>query len=306
MMANLSRRERTVIAAGVLVGILLGGWSFVVEPILESNRRAGDLVPAREQMLEKRRDLIARRGVIEAELRSLTERLNAVSARFLTSATPAVAASELQKLVKEMAAQANTEVRSERILPPAERGELLEIPVEIAVSGEVRQLVDLLARLDGAPKLLTVQDFRLRVVNVSQPKELLATLTLSGYRATARLDAAPAYRAPAPGDAIEQPHRRRPRAAAAALERVQRHRRPERLQPDPQRGAGGRGERRTARRVKAEPAGRGPARHQPDRVPRGSADKARLGLPHRRHDRRGKAGTDHRRSRGDLPARRQP
>jgi len=181
MMANLSRRERTVIAAGVLVGILLGGWSFVVEPILESNRRAGELVPAREQMLEKRRDLIARKGVIEAELRSLTERLNAVSARFLTSATPAVAASELQKLVKEMAAQANTEVRSERILPPAERGELLEIPVEIAVSGEVRQLVDLLARLDGAPKLLTVQDFRLRVVNVSQPKELLATLTLSGY-----------------------------------------------------------------------------------------------------------------------------
>ena len=181
MMANLSRRERTVIAAGLLVGILLGGWSFVVEPILESNRRAGELVPAREQMLEKRRDLIARRGVIEAELRSLTERLNAVSARFLTSATPAVAASELQKLVKEMAAQANTEVRSERILPPAERGELLEIPVEIAVSGEVRQLVDLLARLDGAPKLLTVQDFRLRVVNVSQPKELLATLTLSGY-----------------------------------------------------------------------------------------------------------------------------
>jgi len=181
VMANLSRRERTIIAAGLLVGILLGGWSFVVEPILESNRRVGELVPAREQMLEKRRDLIARRGVIEAELRSLTERLNAVSARFLTSATPAVAASELQKLVKEMAAQANTEVRSERILPPAERGELLEIPVEIAVSGEVRQLVDLLARLDGAPKLLTVQDFRLRVVNVSQPKELLATLTLSGY-----------------------------------------------------------------------------------------------------------------------------
>src|SRR5256886_9393706 len=178
---TLPRRERTVIGAGFLVGILLGGWSFVVEPILESNRRAGDLVPAREQMLEKRRDLIARRGVIEAELRSLTERLNAVSARFLTSATPAVTASELQKLVKEMAAQANTEVRSERILPPAERGELLEIPVEIAVSGEVRQLVDLLARLDGAPKLLTVQDFRLRVVNVSQPKELLATLTLSGY-----------------------------------------------------------------------------------------------------------------------------
>ena len=181
MMANLSRRERTIIAAGLAVAVVIGGWSFVVEPILEATRRAGDLVPAREEVLQKKRDLIARKGAIEAELRTTIERLDTVSTRFLTSATPAVAASELQKLIKDMAAQANTEVRSERILPPAERGELLEIPVEIAVSGEIRQLVDLLARLDSAPKLLTVQDVRVRVVNVSQPKDLLTTLTLSGY-----------------------------------------------------------------------------------------------------------------------------
>jgi Tfp pilus assembly protein PilO len=181
MMANLSRRERTTIAAGLVVAVVVGGWSFVVEPILEANRRAGDLVPAREEVLQKKRDLIARRGVIEAELKSTTELLSSVATRFLTSATPAVAASELQNLVKDMAAQAGTEVRSERILPPAERGDLLEIPVEIAVSGEVRQLVDLLARLDSALKLLTVQDVRVCVVNVSQPKDLLTTLTLSGY-----------------------------------------------------------------------------------------------------------------------------
>ena len=92
-----------------------------------------------------------------------------------------MAASELQKLVKDMAAEARTEIRSERILPPEERGELLEIPVEIAVSAEIRQLVDLLARVEGAQKLLTVKDLRVRVVNVSQPKELLATLTVSGF-----------------------------------------------------------------------------------------------------------------------------
>jgi Tfp pilus assembly protein PilO len=104
-----------------------------------------------------------------------------MSARFLTAATPAVAASELQKIAKDTAGQATTEIRSERILPPVERGEILEIPIEIAVSGEIRQLVDLLARLESAPKLLTVQDLKIRVVNVSQPKELLVTLTLSGF-----------------------------------------------------------------------------------------------------------------------------
>jgi len=74
-----------------------------------------------------------------------------------------------------------TEIRSERILPPEERGELLEIPIEIAVSAEIRQLVDLLSRVEGSEKLLTVKDLRVRVVNVSQPRELLATLTVSGF-----------------------------------------------------------------------------------------------------------------------------
>ncbi|MGH7334459.1 MAG: type II secretion system protein GspM, partial [Candidatus Rokuibacteriota bacterium] len=112
--------------------------------------------------------------------------INTLAGRFLTAATPAVAASELQKIVKDTAAQVNTEVRSERILPTVDRGEILEVPIEITVSGEIRQLVDLLARLETAPKLMTIQDLKLRVVNVSQPKDILATVTLSGYILTGR------------------------------------------------------------------------------------------------------------------------
>jgi len=181
MIGNLSRRERLMVGLALAVAVLLGGWLLVVEPILEHNRTASELVPAREQVLLQKRELIARRAVINAELQATAARFEKLSQGFLTSATPAVAASELQKIVKDMAAQAKTEVRSERILPPAERGELLEIPVEIAVSCEIRQLVDLLAQLDGASKLLPVQDIKVRVVNLSQPKELLVTLTISGF-----------------------------------------------------------------------------------------------------------------------------
>jgi len=181
VIGNLSRRERIVIGLAVAVGAILGGWLLVIEPILEHNRSAGELVPAREQVLLQKRELIARRAAIKTELESTATRFDKLAEGFLTSATPAVAASELQKIVKDMAAQAKTEVRSERILPPADRGELLEIPVEIAVSCEIRQLVDLLARLDGATKLLPVQDLKVRVVNLSQPKELLVTLTISGF-----------------------------------------------------------------------------------------------------------------------------
>ena len=181
MIGNLSRRERMLVGFALAVGVVIGGWMLVIEPILDYTRSAAELVPAREQVLQQRRELIARRPAIIAETDTTTKRLDKLAEGFLTSATPAVAASELQKLVKDMAAEAKTEIRSERILPPAERGELLEIPVEIAVSCEIRQLVDLLARLDSAPKLLPVQDVKIRVVNLSQPKDLLVTLTVSGF-----------------------------------------------------------------------------------------------------------------------------
>jgi Tfp pilus assembly protein PilO len=181
MIGSLSRRERTVVGVGIVGLALVVGWTFVVEPLFENVRTTSELVPSRSQVLARRLDLLARRDGVTKDLEATNVEIERLSARFLEEAAPAVAASELQKLTKEMAAQANTEIRSERILPPVERGELLEIPVEIAVSGEIRQLVDLLGRLESAPKLLTVQDVRVRVVNVSQPRELLATLTVSGF-----------------------------------------------------------------------------------------------------------------------------
>jgi type II secretory pathway component PulM len=185
-MASLSGRERRLILGAAVVAALVGAWFFVVEPVFERNRLARDVVPARSELLARRQDLVARKDVITAELDAVNGKIDALAGRFFTATTPAVAASELQKLVKETAGQVRTEVRSERILPPVERGEILEIPIEITVSGEIRQLVELLARLDAVPKLLSVQDLKLRVVNVSQPKDLLATITLSGFILTGR------------------------------------------------------------------------------------------------------------------------
>jgi type II secretory pathway component PulM len=180
MIGNLSRRERMIIAGAVVVGVLVGGWLFVIDPIRERNATTAELVPVREDVLGRRRDLVARKGAITNELLAANDRIEKLSTRFLTAATPAVAASELQNIAKEMASAAKTETRSERILTPIDRGELLEIPIEIAVSGEIRHLVDLLTRIENAPKLLRVQDLKVRVMNVAQPKELLATITLSG------------------------------------------------------------------------------------------------------------------------------
>lgn len=187
MIRGLSRRERLLVGLGGGAALLVGLWLGALQPELERGRLAAELLPAREQLLAHRHGLLARRSALAAELEATRTRLDVLRTRFLPAATPAVAASELQKLVKDMATQARTEVRSERILPPVERGELLEVPIEITVSGEIRQLVELLAEIDRAPKLLAVQDLRVRVVNVSQPRDLLVTITVAGYILTGKL-----------------------------------------------------------------------------------------------------------------------
>lgn len=177
----ISTRERWLVGLAVAAAALIGGWMFGVEPMLERQRTIQELIPARTQVLAKRRELVGRRTAMVQELDETSERLAALGRRMLAGATPPVAASELQRLVKEAATGAGLEVRTERILPPVERGDMLEIPVEVAVAGGIRELATLLAALEGAPKLLTVQDVKIRVVAVGQPKGLLTSLTLSGF-----------------------------------------------------------------------------------------------------------------------------
>ncbi len=191
MIATLSRRERLIVGAAVAIAVVLGGWLFVVDPIRGQNAMTAELVPVRQEILARRRELVARKAAIAAELDATNARIAKLSARFLTAATPAVAASELQNIVKDMTGTVKLETRSERILPPLERGELLEIPIEIALSGEIRHLVELLGRLESAPKLLRVGDVKIRVMNVAQPKELLSTLTISGFIQPAQPPAKP-------------------------------------------------------------------------------------------------------------------
>jgi Tfp pilus assembly protein PilO len=181
-MPALSQRERRLIGLALATALLIGGYVLIVEPQWTRSREIKEeRLPAQERVLAKRKALISQRSGYADQLDEVTRAVDQAITRLLPGNTPPLAASELQKLVKELAGQANVEVRSERILPPVERGDLLEIPVEITVSGGIRELVTLLYHLEGSTKILTLQDLKVRVISVGQPKELLTTLTVSGF-----------------------------------------------------------------------------------------------------------------------------
>ena len=180
-MATITRRERSLIGLGVAGAILFGGYLLLVEPFMSRGAELAQLAPAREATLERRRQLVAQRDRIAAEQQALASQLETESARLLPGATAPLAASELQKLVKDVADGAKVEVRSERVLPPVDLVGLQEVPIEIAVAGSVRETVALLHLLEQTPRLLTLRDVNIRVVAVGQARDLLTTLTVSGY-----------------------------------------------------------------------------------------------------------------------------
>jgi len=181
-MNRLSKREQVMIGAAFLAAILASGYLYVVEPRwAEIKNLEQDRIPAREQVLTKARARINQQDTVRSELAQISQAVEKLSQRLLPGATPPLAASALQKEIKDLAAAASVEVRSERILQPVERGDLLEIPVEITVSGGIREITSLLYRLEGTTMFLTLKDLKVRVISVGQPRELLTTLTVSGF-----------------------------------------------------------------------------------------------------------------------------
>jgi Tfp pilus assembly protein PilO len=200
-MPSLSPRERVVVGVAALVALVIGGYLLVVEPILARSRIAETTVPVREAALERRRVLVGQRSRLAEELAAVDARLAMDARRLLRGPTAPLAASELQKIVKDLLAAGSVEVRSERVLPASDQNGLLEVPIELTIFGNIRDIVNALSRLEGADRLLAVKDFKIRVVAVGQPRELLTTLTVAGYLLPGATPARPEARAAATPEA---------------------------------------------------------------------------------------------------------
>jgi type II secretory pathway component PulM len=180
-MVTLQPRERRLLLIAATVGVVVLGYWFVVEPFMIRRERVRELIQSREALLARQDRLLARRERFLVEERELREEIARRRQRLLPGDKAPLAASELQKLVKTTAQETGVEVRSERTLPTTERGGYLEVPVEVTLSGPIRALVSFLHRLEQAPLLVSLQDVKLRVVSVAQPRDILATLALAGY-----------------------------------------------------------------------------------------------------------------------------
>ena len=180
-MMTVNKRERRLIGAALIVGLGLIIYFYGVEPLQEWRRSGADMIPSREAQLERRRLIVAQRSTLTTEIEKVNQQLLTRAPRWLQGPTPPLAASELQTLVKDVA--------SRRASRSAASGSCRwstgagckrcrsRSPWPVGCGKRCAS-----STTSSTPtKILTVQDVKVRVVAVGQPRDLLTTFNVSGY-----------------------------------------------------------------------------------------------------------------------------
>lgn len=177
------RRALGVMAVGALAFVVL---QFTVLPLLDSAGGLRAQIPAKEKTLRKYEHAVALSGPRENDWLSLRDRAAALDRRLLDSNTPALAAAEVQALLKQVMASAGVEMRGADFLPPrpvrAGAATYTAVPVAVSIEGPVDQVAGFLTLARAAPKLLAVDQLSLmHVASADRPRKAVSVrLALHG------------------------------------------------------------------------------------------------------------------------------
>ncbi len=182
-MSALSRvtpREKKVLIAGAVVVILI----IIFKLTLwygDIALTTGEYVEAKRMNLSKQLNKIAQKDKLLEKHENLSNELKVLESGLLPGSKPLVAAAMIQRDIKSIASSLGISIRSERALTPVDEGFYVAVPVEIGFSATTAKFKDLLYRLSISPKLLTVSEVDIRVVNIKNPKDAITTLIVTGY-----------------------------------------------------------------------------------------------------------------------------
>jgi hypothetical protein len=174
------RRRTLLIAGGVL---LLFGLAFRLVPFVEGIRGGETDIAAQKKRVAKYRQAVKGRGELEARLVSLSKSLERAEAGLLAGKTAALAAVDIQNVLNEIALGSGVEIKSVQVLTSKKQDsdQYISVPVQFTVSATIRQLKEILYKIEASPKFfLTVERIGISVAGAGSPGQIRCDVTVSG------------------------------------------------------------------------------------------------------------------------------
>jgi type II secretory pathway component PulM len=153
-------RQRLVWLLGGGLALLLL-YLVVVNPLLDLEESWSQELAQRSQVLAKYQALVASKVRVAEANRAIKSALASTETQFLDGSNPAVAASNLQEIIKTLAQDRGVQLTSTKVLPTREAGHYLEVPVQIQFSGSINQVLDIVYYLEHHRKLLFIPEIEI-------------------------------------------------------------------------------------------------------------------------------------------------
>jgi hypothetical protein len=175
-------RERKIILIGGAILLLLG-LIYNLAPTVQRMFAEDESLALKEEKLTKYLAKVNEKTIYAQQAKALENRLRRIEAGLLTPKTPALAAVDIQTMIRDIAVRYGAEVKTMRILSAASSADnaYVAIPVEVTLSSDIRQLVEVLYGIETSSRLLHVVDLTARSAGRRSGDTILATMTVEGF-----------------------------------------------------------------------------------------------------------------------------
>jgi Tfp pilus assembly protein PilO len=134
----------------------------LVSPLLDLTEQWTVELAQKQKLLEHKEALLAKKVQLNKAEQSLTAYLNQLESRFLDGSNAAMAASNLQDILKNLAATEGVSLLSTKVLPPRETGTYIEVPISVQLTGNIAQVLSILYNLEHQKKYLYVTELEIQ------------------------------------------------------------------------------------------------------------------------------------------------
>ncbi len=179
----IDKKRRYILLAGVV--LLFCGLAFWLFPYFEGIQGGKTDIAAQKKRIAKYRQTAKGRGELEARLVSLTKSLEQAEAGLLTGKTAALAAVDIQDTLNQIVIGSGVEIKSVQVLKSQNQKQDAElyvsIPVQFTVNATIRQLKDILYKIEASSKFfLTVERIAISVSGAGSPGQMRCDINVSG------------------------------------------------------------------------------------------------------------------------------
>jgi len=177
----LTNERKVILIIGAI--LLLLGLIYNLAPSFSGWLAEDETLGLKEQKLLKYKAKVNEKASFSQQEKSLQSRLRRIETGLLTPKTPALAAVDIQTMVRDIAVRYGAEIKTMRILSavPEDDQAYVAIPVEVTLSSSIRQLVEVLYGIETSTRLMHVADITARAAGGRSGDTILSTMTVEGF-----------------------------------------------------------------------------------------------------------------------------